>query len=100
MAKERYKTYYNRCVDLFFNENKMIPTREEVYGSEYYSKLEAKDLDKAIYDFCENRRIIVQRYHPTWLEAVKNGASPAECLRRWKEDDPDNTYLMEIKYIK
>lgn len=94
----KYTTYYNKAVDLCKAGNCNIPL-SMVYGSDTYTKHEARILDKAIREVEGKAYQLAVKYHPTWLVALRSGASAAECFRAWKRDDPDGKYLNELQHI-
>lgn len=94
---KKYIQYYNKAVDLYKDGHSVL-TPETVYGSEYYNKNDLKILEKVISEVSEKGYMIALKYHPTWLKMFKSGASPQQCLRAWKNDDPDMIYLDELKH--
>lgn len=93
----KYNLFYNKAVALYKAGNHFLYPAL-VYGSEYYTKAEAKILDGVINELTEKAHCLAVKHHPTWFSALKSGASEAECLRAWKHDDPKGVYLENLKY--
>lgn len=94
----KYADYYNKAVDLYKAGNNII-YRSMIYGNDLYSDYEAKILDKAIFDVSAKAYQLSVKHHPTWFAALMSGASSTECLRAWRNDDPNMEYLAELKHI-
>ena len=98
MKSSKYIRFYNRAIDLYKAGNhELLP--EQIFGSELYSTYESKILKRVASEVIREGYYLAVEKHPTWFNAVKSGASAEQCLRAWRYDDPDGSYLDELKYI-
>ena len=95
----RYVEYYNKAVDLYKSGQHGL-TPELIYGSEFYTAKEEKLLKGVASEVMDKAYWLAIKYHPTWLFALKSGASSERCLVAWHNDDPDSKWLDELKHIE
>lgn len=94
----KYVQFYNKAVDLLKDGNyDLYPAL--IYGSEFYNSRDLEILNRVACEVLEIGCRLAATHHPTWLEALQSGASPEQCIRAWKHDDPNGTYLNELKHI-